>query len=453
MSFKIDKQSIRDIELFPQRKNQVSVFSFYNHTVTKGGQELLYQIFNAPSSDLEFLINRKNEIKFFFENDCHLKLNSRNIDFIEYYLNIRRVPLKANLLDATVDGLSNKFSPDNDYFVIKESIIHITQLILDLDRFIKTAAQLNLTKSFEAHLNEIKEFISSKTITKLLEDHPEKIQDLGYNQINKIDNYIRVKEKESFRNLLTIIYEIDLLQTMSGLMKSIGLTLPEYINDSKPTFKATDSFHPLLEHPVRNSFEFDDSLNLCFLTGPNMSGKSTFLKTMGLLVYLSHIGLPVPASELKTSIFEGLYTTINLSDDLNSGYSHFYAEVNRVKEIAVMLSSKKNLVIIFDELFRGTNVKDAYDASLGIISSLSQIHNNLFFISTHILEVAENLKNSQSIVFKCFESDLIDHEPIYDFRLKEGISSERVGMKILKKENVIQILDEVIKKQNKLHNF
>src|SRR5665647_385101 len=174
MSFKIDKQSIRDLELFPLRKNQASVYSFYNRTVTKGGQELLYQIFNAPSSDYEFLTNRRNEINFFFENDCHLKLNSRNIDFIEYYLNIRRIPLKANLLDATVDGLSNKFSPDNDYFVIKESIIHITQLILDLDRFIKTAIQLNLTKSFKAHLNEISDFISTKTITKLLKDPPEK---------------------------------------------------------------------------------------------------------------------------------------------------------------------------------------------------------------------------------------------------------------------------------------
>ena len=82
--------------------------------MTKGGQELLYQIFNSPSSDLDFLTNRKNEIRFFIENDCHLKLNSRNIDYIEYYLNIRRVPLKANILDATVDGISNKIKPDND---------------------------------------------------------------------------------------------------------------------------------------------------------------------------------------------------------------------------------------------------------------------------------------------------------------------------------------------------
>jgi DNA mismatch repair ATPase MutS len=180
-----------------------------------------------------------------------------------------------------------------------------------------------------------------------------------------------------------------------------------------------------------------------------MSGKSTFLKTVGLRIYISHLGLPVPAKEFKTSMFDGLFTTLNLSDDINMGYSHFYAEVSRVKEIASLLDSNKNLVIIFDELFRGTNVKDAYDASLGVISSLAQINNNLFLISTHILEIAETLASTNSIIFKCFESDLVDNKPVYDFKLKEGISKERVGMKILEKENVFQILDKVIKGQKK----
>lgn len=448
MSFKIDKQSIRDIELFSERKNQFSVFSFYNCLVSKGGQELLYQIFSSPSSDFEFLTNRRNEIKFFIDNDCHLKLNSRNIDYIEYHLNIRRVPLKANILDATVDGISNKFNPDNDYFIITESILHITQLLLDLRKFIKSTKSLKLTNTFEAHLNEGQEFLNTKVISTLLEDPPEKIQDLSYNQINKLDNYFRVKEKDAFRNIMTIVYEIDFLQSMATLVKSKGLSLPEYLSTSKPTFMVKDSFHPFLEQPVKNSFEFNDNSNLCFLTGPNMSGKSTFLKTIGLLIYISQLGLPVPAKEFKTSIFDGLFTTINLSDDINLGYSHFYVEVNRVREIASLLSSNKNLVIIFDELFRGTNVKDAYDASLGIISSLAQIHNNLFYISTHILEVAENLENTKSIIFKCFESELIDNQPVYDFKLKDGISKERVGMKILEKENVFQILNEVIKGQN-----
>ena len=180
-----------------------------------------------------------------------------------------------------------------------------------------------------------------------------------------------------------------------------------------------------------------------------MSGKSTFLKTIGLMIYLSHIGFPVPAKKLRTSIFDGLLTTINLTDNLNLGYSHFYSEVKRVKDIVIKMNSKKNLFIIFDELFRGTNVKDAYDASLMIISALAKIRDNFFLISTHILEVAENLVDKDSIIFRCFESELIDQQPVYDFKLKEGVSKERIGLLIIKKENIIEILDDIVRKQKK----
>lgn len=447
MPFKVDKQTIKDIEIFAEKRGNHSVFSFYNQTVTKGGESLLYEIFKAPGSDIEFLENRKNEIKFFFDNGCYLKLNSRSIDFIEFYLNSRRVPLKANIIDATVNAISNKVIPNSDYYTITEGIIHISQLLVDLDIFIKEVKSCNIAGSIRNHLEEIEVFLKSKPIKKLIEDPPGKAKDLNYNQINKLDNHFRLKEKESFRNLLVIVYEIDFLQTMAGLMKSKGLTLPDYEVSQKSVFKVVDSFHPFLAEPVKNSFGFKNNFNLCFLTGPNMSGKTTFLKTMGLLVYLSHIGLPVPAREFRTSIYEGLFTTINLSDDLNLGYSHFYAEINRIKDIAINISSTDNLVIIFDELFRGTNVKDAFDASYSIISTLSKIRNTRFFISTHILEVAEKLGNSNSIIFKCFESEMIDQNPEYTYIIKDGISSERVGMMILKKENIIQILNDVIKKQ------
>ena len=166
------------------------------------------------------------------------------------------------------------------------------------------------------------------------------------------------------------------------------------------------------------------------------------------MVYLSHLGFPVPAKRLKTSVFDGLFTTINLADNLNLGYSHFYSEVHRVKDIVSKINSERNLFVIFDELFRGTNVKDAYDTSLMIISALAKIKGNLFFISTHILEVAENLENKDSILFNCFESELIDQTPVYNFKLKDGVSKERIGMIIIKHENIMGILDRIVEKQN-----
>lgn len=131
-----------------------------------------------------------------------------------------------------------------------------------------------------------------------------------------------------------------------------------------------------------------------------MAGKSTFLKSLSISVYLAHLGLPVPAKYMKTSKYNGLLTTINLSDNINKGYSHFYNEVLRVKYVAERINQVRNIFVVFDELFRGTNVKDAYEASLSVISAFSKLNKGFFAISTHIIEVADKLKDNKSIFLK-----------------------------------------------------
>ncbi|MCX6236416.1 MAG: hypothetical protein NTY07_02475 [Bacteroidia bacterium] len=447
MLFDIDKQTIKDLGLFEERTKEKSIFSVYNRTATKGGQEKMHKLFRTPVSDLESLQCRKKEIKFFFKHDCVLKLRARHIDYIEHYLTNDRFPLRANIIDATYDGLINKISADGDYWIISNGILHTIRLLFDLELFIKETKTFKLPATLAEDLDRIKSFTASKTLKNSLSDPPEDIKDLTFSQINNIDHFIRVTKKDDFREILNIVYKIDVLQTLGHIMKSDGFTLPKYVRKSQPLFEVTDAFYPILIAPVPNSFTFNRNSSLCFITGPNMAGKSTFLKTMGLMIYLAHLGFPVPARKMKTTVFEGLFTTINLADNLNLGYSHFYSEVQRVKDIVVKINTERNLIVIFDELFRGTNVKDAYDASLMIISALAKIRNNFFFISTHLLEVAENLEHENSIQFKCFESELVDQTPVYDFKLKDGVSKERIGMTIIKRENIIGLLDQIIEKQ------
>ena len=446
--FDVDKQTIRDLELFPDRRNDNSIYSFYKRTTTVGGQELLHEMFNAPVSDFEFLQNRKNEIAFFFENNLCLELNSDQLDFIEYYLRNQRVPLKDNIIDASFDGVKNKLKLDRDYYTISKGILHIIQLLSKLKLFLAESQSFPLHLMLNEDLDKIRKFVASKTLKKALSQ----TKDLSFSQINRLDQFFRVSNKNSLRELLETVYKIDVLQSLSKIMKSDGFTLPDYRSGSQSLFEVVSAFHPLLSTPIPNSFIFKPDSNLCFLTGPNMSGKSTFLKTIGLHIYLAHLGFPVPAKKLKISVFDGLFTTINLTDNLNLGYSHFYSEVKRVKDIVLKINSQKNLIVIFDELFRGTNVKDAYDASLIIISTLAKIRDNLFFISTHLLEVAENLDKNDSIMFNCFESELINQKPLYDFKIKEGISKERIGMLIIRNENIIDILEEIVRKQKNSHN-
>jgi len=299
MLFDIDKQTIRDLNLFGERTTEKSIFSVYNRAVTKGGQEMLNKLFRTPIADLELLQCRKEEINFFFQHGSALKLTSRSVEFIEHYLSNDRVPLRNNIIDATYNGIINKISADGDYWIISNGILHVIRLLVDLKSFIKVTASFEIPVTLQEDLNRIKAFIACDTIKSNLFYPPEDIKDLSFTQINSIDHLIRSTKKKEFRELLNIVYKIDVLQTLSGIMKSDGFTLPEYSSQSKPLFEATDAFYPVLPVPIPNSFNFDQNSNLCFITGPNMAGKSTFLKTMGLMIYLSHLGFPVSCKEIE----------------------------------------------------------------------------------------------------------------------------------------------------------
>jgi DNA mismatch repair protein MutS len=148
-----------------------------------------------------------------------------------------------------------------------------------------------------------------------------------------------------------------------------------------------------------------------------------------------------------TSVFEGLITTINLSDNIESGYSHFFSEVQRIKLLAESLIESEKMVVILDELFRGTNVKDAFDASLAVISALSTIKNSFFLISTHIVELVPELKKHENISFMHLETVFRNDQPEFTYQLKEGVSKEKVGMFIIKKEGIIDIIEIAAAKQ------
>ena len=172
-----------------------------------------------------------------------------------------------------------------------------------------------------------------------------------------------------------------------------------------------------------------------------MAGKSTFLKAFGIAVFLAHLGFPVPAASMRTGIFNGIFSTINIADNLHKGYSHFYTEVLRVKSVAEEINRTKKLVVIFDELFRGTNVKDAYDASLAIISAFAKVKDSVFLVSTHIMEVAEQLKKLGNVRFGYFHTVIQGNTFVNNYHLLEGVTEERLGMLIIENEQIIETIN------------
>ena len=448
MTFRIDRQTESDIELFSENQRIPSLFGFYNRTKTIGGQQLLYKIIRTPFSNKSFLENRKAEINFTLKLDQSLNLNKRQFDFVEYYLKNRHLPLKNNIIDAIRDSIAYKLKPSNDYYVIREGILYLVNILNDFRKYCENAQESNPPDSLKDVMSNALELLNNKAILGIFRNVPRDSKKIKPKQINLLDNFFREKRRHELRSVLDTIYRIDVLQSHCELIRNEKFCLPEYSEGDNPVFQALECKHPLLKNPITNSIELDSKRSLCFITGPNMSGKSTFLKTIGILTYFAHLGIPVPAKRLIIPILNGLFTTINLPDSLNQGLSHFLVEVNRVKELSLAIRDNQYLVIILDELFRGTNVKDAFDGTLMVVKTLSKIKGAFFFISTHILEVAESLSESNSISFVCFESILNDNSPNYDYKLKNGITSERVGMQILNNEKIEEILNEIIRNQS-----
>jgi DNA mismatch repair protein MutS len=188
-------------------------------------------------------------------------------------------------------------------------------------------------------------------------------QKLKREDVIHYDNILRFEEKELLKAVLQDIYSLDIFIAAANVAQENKFVLPSLDVSGQEALHYDQVFHPLIPRAKGNSLSIDMHRNISFLTGANMAGKSTFMKSLGIALFLAHLGFPVPAQGLVFSPREALYTSINLPDDIQMGYSHFYAEVLRIKKVAQQLAEGKKLFVIFDEMFRGTNVKDAFEGT------------------------------------------------------------------------------------------
>jgi DNA mismatch repair protein MutS len=440
MRFEIDKQTLNDLDLFEKSKDQKSVISFFNFTQSIGGKDLLRSLFSNPLTDIELIEKRIESIKYFQDTVLTFKIDKESLDLIEYYLS-RKIDSSAfPSWQSYLIAFKNIIKPNNEYYILQRGVKY---LITTLNQLHSYASKKEESEHIPETVRKLKKSIidtienSSLKIVLALKEK-EKFYPHEYIKFN---NIFRRYEINHVRRLLETLYEIDVYTSIAYASKKHGFTFPTFTKELN--YLATKKiFHPFIDKPVTNDFIFDLGKRVCFITGPNMAGKSTFLKALSISIYLSHLGFPVPAIEFKASIFNGLLTTINLPDNLSNGYSHYYNEVLRIKHVAEKLNNTANLFIVFDELFRGTNIKDSYEASLAVINAFSKLNNNVFALSTHIIEVADNLKENSSIFFKYFEANLVDETPQYNYQLKDGVTNERIGMYILKKEKILEIINK-----------
>lgn len=127
----------------------------------------------------------------------------------------------------------------------------------------------------------------------------------------------------------------------------------------------------------------------------------------------------------------------------SKGRAFFFNEVQRIKNTLIKITDGKKWLVLIDELFKGTNMQDAMKCSLTVIKGLIKIKNSLFILSTHLYEIGEELKIYPNISFKYFETTVSEDQLDFSYQLKEGISNDRIGYLILKREKVVDMLEKL----------
>ena len=439
MSFITDRQTLEDLNIFGKRGRQ-SIYNIFNRTNTQGGAELLEQMFQYPLSDTDSINQRSCIIRYFQENEQTFPFRNEHFDAIEQYLSDTDERSQLIQENNTLERkFKNLIGSDTAYQQLSKGVAALLTVVHQLRDLISQWKQNKGIAPYLPELNSMQAILDTAGWEQAF--NLNSAAKLSYEENAVLDKLFRYQHLEKVKKLLSHVYLMDVYASVAAVAAERGFVFPEAVANDTQGIHLMNAYHPQLEKPVANTISITPESNVVFLTGANMAGKSTFMKTLGITLYLAHMGFPVPAERMQFQVKDGMFTTINLSDNLNAGYSHFYAEVLRVKKVAEHLRSGKKLFVIFDELFRGTNVKDAYEATVAITKAFAAKRLSNFVISTHIMEAGETLRSGYpNVNFVYLPTKMIEHKPVYTYTLEQGISADRHGMMIINNEGILDIL-------------
>ena len=214
--------------------------------------------------------------------------------------------------------------------------------------------------------------------------------------------------------------------------------IKESPDDPENIFEAKNISHPLIpfQNNIANDFKINKKGEVIIITGSNMSGKSTFLKTVGSNLALAFAGSVVNAKELKTNLFR-IFSSMNISDSVIDGISFFYAEIKRLKELLNELEKENEIPLFYfiDEIFKGTNNKERLIGSRSYIKSLAG-KNDIGIISTHDLELIKLDEEIPDVHNYHFKEEIIGDKMIFKYKIIKGPSPTTNALKIMKLEGL-----------------
>lgn len=242
-----------------------------------------------------------------------------------------------------------------------------------------------------------------------------------YNWRKKYSNYIEC--------WFDAIAEIESIISFSITKNITSTNCYPAIDDSQNQIKAIKLSHPLINQDKRVANDIELIDNIAIVSGSNMSGKTTFLRTIGINLVLSYNGSVVCSHKFTCSILD-IMSSMRIVDDLGEGYSTFYCELLKIKNIILASKSNNKILFLIDEIFRGTNSEDRLFGATTVLEVLSK-NGTIGLLTTHDLEITKMKSLSHAINYH-FKETYLDDKIIFDYKLRKGVSDTTNGAKLMK---------------------
>lgn len=439
----IDKTTLDDLSIF-NREEEFSVFHKLDFTRTAGGKHYLSEHFRHPLTSLSSIRAIQEVIQYIARQEQQWPsiITNGTIMVMEkfYDSGIENIPAPRGGF-SIVHDFAYRLWNMGDFSLIKYSLLHFGNFIKGLQQLNAAFNHPDAPFLLQQLLQKVDKCLQAPELTALPNEDFNRVS--ATPKVLAYGYYVQNRYRTFITDLIDIYHQLDAYYSMALAVKRHELSFPCFVEQASPVVKAEELYHILLQKPVAYNLQLDQSSNFLFLTGANMAGKSTFIKAVGIAVYLAHLGMGVPARQLTLTLFDGLLSNIQVQDNIFKGESYFYNEVKRIKNTVMKVNNGKHWLILIDELFKGTNFQDAKNCSIAVIQGLLKMSNSLFLLSTHLYEIAEALSDYKNISFKYFESRVEEDALRFSYQLKNGISNDRIGFLILKKEKVLELLEKI----------
>ncbi|WP_434798376.1 MutS-related protein [Terrisporobacter vanillatitrophus] len=335
--------------------------------------------------------------------------------------------LKANSYVGTLKKLAPKISHYDDVINNITKVKFTSNKLNEIEKNIEKAkVGVNKLSKIASNINQRNNGVMCIILNALL------LWD--YKNAIDLDNW-KQEYYDSVESWFHTLGELESLISFANLPRVCNnMCLPTFTEKSN-IVEATNMGHPLIANDKRICNDFNLDNNIYIISGSNMSGKTTFMRTVGINMVLACSGSYVCANSMLSSKMN-IITSMRIKDDLNEGISTFYAELKRIKKIINQSNINSHTLFLIDEIFRGTNSIDRLKGAEGVLRELCKCHVS-GMITTHDLDVCNLEKENPNILNCSFNEHYIDNEIYFDYKLKKGKSLTTNAEFLLKKVGIL----------------